>query len=234
MISVAPRRCILVRNSNPSAFTLVELLVTLGVVGILAALTLGTANTLIRKRDSSKCLSNLRNLAVAALSAKTDNAGKFPAFRVHHWDANGFLSSNATSEWGNPPTPASIGEVLGAQLGFEPISTLWIEPSRMPAPLRCPAALKNKAQGWINQCAAFRYNAYAIGRGGSSPLALLFQDTCWPDWRAKDFSHQGPSGLNIAYADGHVAFLDIATYLQLNPDSNKEYQNQLFMQGWLE
>jgi len=234
MIPVPPLRPTMARTPNPSAFTLVELLVTLTIVGILAALALGTANTFIRKGDSSKCLSNLRNLAVAAMSAKTDNDGRFPAFRVHHWDANGFLSSNATSEWGTPPIPESIGEVLGAQLGFQPVNTLWIEPSRMPAPLRCPAAFKNKAQAWINQCAAYRYNAYAIGRSSCSPRALLFQDTCWPDWRAKDFSHQGPSGLNIAYADGHVAFLDLATYLQLNPNSNKEYQNQLFMQGWLE
>jgi prepilin-type processing-associated H-X9-DG protein len=114
------------------------------------------------------------------------------------------------------------------------MNTLWIDPSRMPAPLRCPAARKNTRQSWINQCAAYRYNAYAIGRSSASSRAMLFQDTCWPDWNALDFSHQKPSGLNIAYADGHVAFMNLASYLQINPDSNKEYQNQFFMQGWLE
>lgn len=223
-----------VRVSNGRAFTLVELLVAIAIVAILAALALGTTNSFIRRSDSSKCLSKLRNLATAALSAKVDQNGKFPAFRVHHWDANGFLSSNATFEWGAPPAPPSIGEVLGTYLGFEPMNTLWIDRAIMPPSLQCPAALKNSRQAWINGCAAYRYNAYAIGRSSASPRAMLFQDTCWPDWNTKDFSHQGPPGLNIAYADGHVAFMDLASYLQINPDSNKEYQNQFFMQGWLE
>jgi prepilin-type N-terminal cleavage/methylation domain-containing protein/prepilin-type processing-associated H-X9-DG protein len=234
-MNLRPRLCLCqVRRPDHRAFTLVELLVTIGIIGILAALALGTASTFIRRGDSSKCLSQLRNLATAALAAKTDHNGKFPAFRVHHWDANGFLSSNATFEWSNLPVPPSIGEVLGTSLGFEPMNTLWIAPSLMPQPLQCPAARKNSRQAWINQCAAYRYNAYAIGRTSASPRAMLFQDTCWPDWNAKDFSHQGPPGLNIAYADGHIAFMDLAAYLKVNPDSNKEYQNQFFMQGWLD
>lgn len=234
-MNLRPRLCLCqVRRPDHRAFTLVELLVTIGIIGILAALALGTASTFIRRGDSSKCLSQLRNLATAALAAKTDHNGKFPAFRVHRWDAYGFLSSNATSEWESEPEPPSIGEALGTYLGFEPMNTLRIDRALMPPPLQCPAALKNSRQAWINGYAAYRYNAYAIGRTSASPKAMLFQDTCWPDWNAKDFSHQGPPGLNIAYADGHVAFMDLAAYLKVNPDSNKEYQNQFFMQGWLD
>lgn len=216
------------------AFTLIELLVVIAIIGILAALAFAGFSRMASNGDRTRCLGNLRSLGAATSAAKADNGGRFPAFKVHHWDANTFLSSNATREWGYQPTPPSIGEVLGPYLGFEPTNTMWIDPSRMPKPLQCPAARKNKRQAWINQCAAYRYNAYAIGRIGASPRAMLFQDTCWPDWNANDFSHQGPVGLNIAYADGHVASMDLATYLQINPESNREYQRQFFMQGWLD
>lgn len=235
MSFIPPPRPTCSRGQNHKGFTLVELLVTLTIIIILAALVFATINSFSRRGDSAKCISTLKNLTEAALSAKADNDGKFPAFKVYSFDANGFLSSNATIEWNYPPAASSIGEVLNTQLGFASVKTMNIDPSLIPLPLRCPAARKNTgSKSWINKNAAYRYNAYAIGRFGSSPRALLFQDACWPDWKDTDYSHRGPVGLNIAYADGHVSFMDRASYLKINPDSNKEYQNQLFMQGWLD
>ncbi len=217
-----------------AAFTLIELLVVIAIIAVLAALAFTGVSGMTAKSDTAKCLSNLRSLAAAATSAKADNDGKFPAFKVHHWDANAFLSSDATFEWNNQPAPPSIGEVLGPYLGFNATSTMWIDPAKMPQPLRCPAAQKNKTdKSWINGCAAYRFNAYAIGRSVGPSSAMLFMDACWPDWAKETFSHRNPPAVNIAYADGHIATMPYAEFLEINPDSNGEYQGEFFKRGWL-
>jgi len=215
------------------AFTLIELLVVIAVIAVLAALGLAAFSGAANKSHQAKCLSNLRGLCTAATAAKADNNGRFPAFKVHHWDANAFLSSDATAEWHNQPAPPSIGEVLGPYLGFEPTNTMWIDPSKMPLPLQCPAARKNVDKSWINQCAAYRYNAYAIGRAIGPSTAMLFMDTCWSDWDEKSFSHQNPVTVNMVFADGHVEAMPHAEFLRINPDPNGEYQRELFKRGWL-
>jgi prepilin-type processing-associated H-X9-DG protein len=63
---------------------------------------------------------------------------------------------------------------------------------------------------------------------------MIFIDTCWNDWPKADFSHQKPVGLNVAYADGHIAFMDHAAYIKLNPASSAEKNNRFFTQGWLD
>lgn len=63
---------------------------------------------------------------------------------------------------------------------------------------------------------------------------MLFIDTCWNDWPVEDFSHQNPPGLNVAYADGHVGFMNYAEYMKVNPATSEEKNNRLFTQGWLD
>jgi prepilin-type processing-associated H-X9-DG protein len=104
----------------------------------------------------------------------------------------------------------------------------------MPEVFQCPAAKRNTNKAWINNFGTYRFNYYAIGRSASSSRAMTFIDTCWNDWPKADFSHQKPAGLNVAYADGHITFMDHAAYLKTNPASSAEKNNRFFTQGWLE
>ena len=59
------------------AFSLVELLVSLAVIAVLAAILIPTVGRVRAQSISSKCQSNLRQLVVSALVYQTDNGGRF-------------------------------------------------------------------------------------------------------------------------------------------------------------
>lgn len=64
---------------NRAGFTLVELLVVIGIIAVLMSLLLPAVN---RAREQSKqivCLNNLRQLGMAFLSYANENQGRFPA-----------------------------------------------------------------------------------------------------------------------------------------------------------
>ena len=226
------------RSEWPSAcrspgFTLIEVLVTLTIIIVLAAITLVTVRSLRQSAESAKCMGNLKNLTVAATTASVDQNGRYPAMRVFPWDPDGYLADTGSGFYSEVKAP-SIGEVLAPHLGITPISTMDIDPEKLPGVFQCPAAKRNTKKAWINKFGAYRFNYYAIGRAASSSRAMIFLDTCWNDWPMEDFSHPKPLGLNVAYADGHVAFMDYSTYLQVNPAGSPEKNNRFFTQGWLD
>ena len=79
------------------AFTLVELLVVIGIIAILIALLLPALNAAREQSKSIKCLSNLRSLGQAAFAYAGQNGGYFP---ISH---NSFID-----EWDFTQTPSGI------------------------------------------------------------------------------------------------------------------------------
>src|SRR6478609_2957523 len=63
---------------RPSAFTLVELLVVIGIIAVLISMLLPALNRAREQARSAKCLSNLRQLAMATLGYTNFNKGIFP------------------------------------------------------------------------------------------------------------------------------------------------------------
>ena len=60
-------------QSTPRAFTLVELLVTISIIGLLAGLTIPAIQMARESGSQSKCVSNLKQLTTAQLTATADN-----------------------------------------------------------------------------------------------------------------------------------------------------------------
>lgn len=220
-------------NCRRRGFTLIELLVTVTIVIALAGLLSVGLRSMKHSAESSKCMANVKNLCVAAVTASADNNGKYPAMKVYPWDPDTYLS-NTGSGFYSEQRAGSIGEVLGPYLGLEPESSLDVDAKSMPEVFQCPAALRNTRKAWINRYGAYRFNYYAIGRSPAPPGAMIFIDACWNDWPKEDFSHQKPVGLNVGYADGHVAFMSHAAYMKVNPISSAEKNNRFFTKGWLQ
>ncbi|HZN64227.1 MAG TPA: H-X9-DG-CTERM domain-containing protein [Tepidisphaeraceae bacterium] len=66
------------RSNRPGAFTIVELLVVIGMIAVIAALLIPSVNKFREQANQAVCGSNLRQIGVAFLSYARDNGDKFP------------------------------------------------------------------------------------------------------------------------------------------------------------
>ncbi len=69
----------MISPSRRSAFTLVELLVVIAIIAILAALSIPAVSGVLKRGQSSACLSNLRQIGIATIAYAMDNDMVLPA-----------------------------------------------------------------------------------------------------------------------------------------------------------
>lgn len=65
-------------SDRPPAFTLIELLATVAIVGLLAAILTPTLNSAISRGKAAKCVANLRQIGVAVSAYAGENNAAFP------------------------------------------------------------------------------------------------------------------------------------------------------------
>src|SRR5438132_5047904 len=82
-------------------FTLVELLVVIGIIALLISILLPSLNKAREQGNRIKCASNLRQIAVAAITYANEHKGKFP--RTYYQPGVG-LSNTNIGGLGNSPT----------------------------------------------------------------------------------------------------------------------------------
>jgi len=84
----------------PRAFTLVELLVVVAILGILAALVFPLGKSMMEKGNSTKCISNLRQIGGAIQRYSAENDGFFPYSAGPSYTGSG--NSYTFSTWQAP------------------------------------------------------------------------------------------------------------------------------------
>ena len=79
-----------VRISHRTNFTLIELLVVIAIIAILAAILLPALNQARNKAKSADCISNLKQIGIAANLYDSDNDGVFPVAYKNQYYINPF------------------------------------------------------------------------------------------------------------------------------------------------
>jgi prepilin-type N-terminal cleavage/methylation domain-containing protein/prepilin-type processing-associated H-X9-DG protein len=93
-------------RSSRGGFTLVELLVVIGIIAVLIAILLPALNRARAAGQAVKCLSNMRQIAQATIMFAQENKDRMPsrgASTVVHADASGrYFAANATQAASSP------------------------------------------------------------------------------------------------------------------------------------
>jgi prepilin-type N-terminal cleavage/methylation domain-containing protein/prepilin-type processing-associated H-X9-DG protein len=198
------------------AFTLIELLTVIAIIGILAAILIPVVGRVREGARQTQCRSNIRQIAMATSVAAQDNKGRFPAMRSTYWD--------------KPDTTVN-GVRLTYPYLLEQSTQATLRPyfktnGRYEEPFRCPTVdgrgpTTGKASWFgpgIDQ-SQYRYNfdGAANSRMALNPAkAVLFYEMLFDDWSAADWPHTaGGASMSVAYADGHVARMTYVDYQEL-------------------
>jgi prepilin-type N-terminal cleavage/methylation domain-containing protein/prepilin-type processing-associated H-X9-DG protein len=206
-------------RQRPSGFTLVELLVVIGIITVLAGLLLPVVASVRDRARQSTCLSNLRQIAVAHLLYLQDWDERFPA-----WIQEG------------PPRPRPFGP-----------RHYWTEV--LQPYLRHPGVFRDAGVTWSglpeDGVKLADYALFTWGPGGDgTPNSPYFR---WADplltlaavnrptdtmsladgWTTTEITwglvvrHGG--GVNAAFLDGHARWLPIGELRRVDTDGHSYY-----------
>jgi prepilin-type N-terminal cleavage/methylation domain-containing protein/prepilin-type processing-associated H-X9-DG protein len=127
-------------TSTSHGFTLVELLVVIGIIAVLIGILLPALNRARRQANQMQCASNMRQIAMGVINYTNDNKGALPPVMI---------TDNLTGKTGDPTDPYPNGWFWAAELmkqKYVPAPNIF-RPGQGdtmffgdPTPFRCPEA----------------------------------------------------------------------------------------------
>ena len=127
-------------HPRPRGFTLVELLVVIGIIAVLVGLLLPALNRAREQANTVQCLSNLRQIGTAIVNYAADNQGYLVPGR---YDASTYPASTTVAELENWATILVNNRYLPTPPQVTSINTMW-DSSYGTSVFRCPSGLNNR------------------------------------------------------------------------------------------
>ena len=219
--TAGPRRRATARPaSTPPAFTLVELLVVIGIIALLISILLPSLSRARAQAKQAQCLSNLRQIGLATAMYAGANQGMFPPV-THTLAPTGWL--NVLIPYGASPAvrlcPADVRvpqpatsyltndhmQPRIAWTDFNPITGATLPGGRSKAYTKVASVRRSSQTVWVVESAGYGDHAHLIGLPAATDVAgEVFVRR-----------HPGLSGsANYLYVDGHAAPISWASLLK--------------------
>ncbi len=218
------------RASCRRAFTLVEMLVVIAIVGVLAALLLPTLASARAKAKRTACLSNLRQMGIAILCYSTDNNGNIP------YGPKAPPFSNPSDFYPSTGAPTSLISLQnGAPVGLGLMLQQYL--AGEPKVLFCPGADQSvDADAELAKVGIFQAQcSYYYRHGGNTLLHDTPAFTASPDHLKLDNLGDNRNGVPIRALAIDTIFLcppDLATF-GVKPSTHhlQQFADMLFSDG---
>ena len=117
---------------NSQAFTLIELIVVIAIIGLLSSMLLPTVDRTFAKSRSIVCMNNLRQIGTALHLYIADNNGRFPAIEIPGFPVY--------DEMGDDSKEALLGENVEPKSLMEAFGPYGVTEKT----LRCPEDVRNR------------------------------------------------------------------------------------------
>ncbi len=212
-----------------SAFTLIELLTVIAIIGILAAIIIPTVGKVRQSAKSTQCLSNLRQIGMAFNLYPSDNKGRFPRTGLNPRPTD---PSRKDALWYSAITPYIQNSAIAATNAVYrcPSEEAQVDPARINSTVQYTASRALERSGsatlvtgvgakpeeipnisrtflvidsWVNQTGA----STGISPHGTLTYAQLTTSISGTPDASTTVSYRHNSGVNVVFVDGHTARL---------------------------